>query len=175
MPLPVDPNVPMISRRSSTAPLSRQVSGVSIPSVRGTPSRQVSGGSVAAPMMGRQPSVQGSVPPVSRTFVTPNPPSVREIGSAYGTTSTSQYIITRYCKYCVGMGNTTIVTFYQPGKTKFIVRQRVHLGASPGLLSILGEMTREYCCPGFCSRGSIKTDDKSLVDGVCGNVPVPAP
>ncbi len=77
MPLPVDPNVPTISRRSSTAPLSRQVSGVSVPSVRGTPSRQVSGGSVVAPMMGRQPSVQGSVPPVSRTFVTPNPPSVR--------------------------------------------------------------------------------------------------
>ncbi len=77
MPLPVDPNVPVISHRTSTVPLSRQVSGVSIPSVRGTPSRQVSGGSVAAPMMGRQPSVQGSVPPVSRNFVTPNPPSVR--------------------------------------------------------------------------------------------------
>ncbi len=77
MPLPVDPNVPVISHRTTTVPSSRQVSGVSIPSVRGTPSRQVSGGSVAAPMMGRQPSVQGSVPPVSRNFVTPNPPSVR--------------------------------------------------------------------------------------------------
>ncbi len=50
------------------------------------------------------------------------------------TTSTNQYNITRYCKYCVGRGFITTATFYQAGKTKCTVRKRVCLRAISELI-----------------------------------------
>ncbi len=74
MPLPVYPNVPVITQQSLMMPMSHQVSGALLLSNRGTPSCQVNSGSVVAPVIGHQCSGHG---PVSRTFATPYPPSVQ--------------------------------------------------------------------------------------------------